>query len=388
MTILLILFLGSSIVLWISIFGYILVLGLLALKRRHPAPEIKDWPPVAVVIPALNEENLILAKLQDLKLSDYPGDRTTIIVVDGGSYDQTTALVEKEISRGESLHLECLDESAGKADQVNYALKQLTQDIIVFTDVDSELDPSCIKELVRVLVEDPQTAVVGATVRPASCLQEELIHWRLLNFLWWLEGEALFASGLSGVCYAVRRKVVLPVPRGVRADDISLAISASRGSYGARLSRKARATEVRVPQTTAELLNYRRRRGAAYRAALLSTPEQSSLSAGARLARRLHLWYFRGAPQLSLGLLTAGCVLLATSSWPQALVTLLAFIIPSAAVVLISASQSGESHPWWKRSLAAGRFLALTFFSLLTLNKDSLQRAPTRALSPQLKSPS
>jgi len=379
MTILLILFLGSSIFLWISIFGYILVLGLLALKRRHPTPEIKDWPPIAVVIPALNEENLILTKLQDLKLSNYPGDRTTIIVVDGGSHDQTTALVEREIGRGESLHLECLNGSTGKADQVNYALKQLTQDIIVFTDVDSELDPSCIKELVGVLVEDPQTAVVGASVKPASCLQEELIHWQLLNFLWWLEGEALFASGLSAVCYAVRRKVVLPVPRGAQADDISLAISASRGGFGARLSRKARATEVRVPQTAGELLNYRRRRGAAYRAALLSTPEQLSLSSGARLARRLHLWHFRGAPQLGLVLLTASCVLLVTSSWPYALVTMFAFIIPSVAAVLTSAAQSGDRCPWWKRCLAAGRFLALTLISLLTLNKYSLKTAPTRS---------
>jgi hypothetical protein len=73
MKILLILFLGSAIVLWISTFGYMLVLGLMALKRRHSTPEIKDCPPIAIVVPVLNEESLILAKLQDLNLCRRQG---------------------------------------------------------------------------------------------------------------------------------------------------------------------------------------------------------------------------------------------------------------------------------------------------------------------------
>ncbi len=381
MKIFLILFLGSAIVLWISTFGYMLVLSLMALRRRHSTPEIKDWPPIAIVVPVLNEESLILAKLQDLNLCDYPADRRTIVVLDGGSRDQTAVLVEREIGRGVRVQLKCIDGSAGKAEQINYALRKLSPDIIVITDVDSRLDPSCIKQLVQVLIQDPKTAVVGASVSPASVLLEERIHWQLLNFLWWLEGEAFDSSGVSGVCYAIRRNAVIPISRSARADDISLVVSASSGGFGSRLSRQARATEIRVPQTAAELLRYRRRRGKSYRAALLSSPRESLLGAGARFARRIRLWHFKGAPQLAALLFAAGCVLTGTSYRPYALAALLAFVIPIIAVILISASHVRESGSWWKLVLASARFLALTLVSLLTLNKYKLKTVSTRSQS-------
>jgi glycosyltransferase involved in cell wall biosynthesis len=70
----------------------------MALRRRRSTSELKDWPPIAVVVPVFNEEGLILAKLEDLKLCDYPADRRTIFVLDGGSRDQAAVLVEREIS--------------------------------------------------------------------------------------------------------------------------------------------------------------------------------------------------------------------------------------------------------------------------------------------------
>ena len=381
MKILLLLFSASAVFLWISTFGYVLVVSLIALRRRHATPEVKSWPPIAIAVPVLNEESLILAKLEDLKLCDYPADRRTIIVLDGGSRDQTAVLVEREISRGARLQLKCVDGSAGKAEQINYALRELSPDIIVITDVDSRLDSSCIRELVRVLVQDPKTAVVGAFVSPASVLLEERIHWQLLNSLWWLEGEAFYSSGASGVCYAVRRCAVLPISQAAKADDISLVVSASSEGFGSRLSRQARATEIRVPQTAGELLQYRRRRGKSYRAALLSSPRRPRLGAGARFAHRVRLWHFKGAPYLAALLFAAGCVLATTSYWPYVLGALLIFSIPLLAVVLTAASHVRETHSWWKLVSASARFLALTLVSLLTLNKYKLKTVTPRTQS-------
>ena len=79
---------------------------------------------------------------------------------------------------------------------------------VIVTDADTRLEPNCVTELVATLLADPQTAIVGATVRPASALLEERIHWWFLNHLWWLEGEALSAAIVSGVCYAARRRAV------------------------------------------------------------------------------------------------------------------------------------------------------------------------------------
>ncbi len=198
MTVLVILFLGTASLLWISIFGYLLVLGSIALRRRQVELGASACPDIAIVIPTLNEEDLILPKLADLRRTDYPSDRMTVVVVDGGSVDQTTKLVRQEIARGEPFHLVSLNGARGRSYQINHALGILKQDIVVFTDVDSVLEPSCIRELISMLERDPNTAVAGATVRPDTDLLEERIHWWFQNYLWWLEGEVLSTAGCRG----------------------------------------------------------------------------------------------------------------------------------------------------------------------------------------------
>src|SRR3990172_868480 len=190
MTLLLIAFVGTATVLWLSVFGYLVALVALAAIRRRSVAQPSHYPDIAVVIPTLNEEALIMSKLRDLRRTDYPG-RVSVVVADGGSVDRTVALVSEEIARGESVRLLCLPRARTKTDQINHALTLLPQPIVVVTDADAVLEPSCIRELVSVLMDDPATVVVGASVRPASTLVEERIHWWFLNYLYFLYGEVL-----------------------------------------------------------------------------------------------------------------------------------------------------------------------------------------------------
>ena len=178
MTVLLILFLGTATLLWLSVFGYLLVLVSIASRRRPGERGEPALPEIAVVIPTLNEEDLIASKLADLRRTDYPRDRMEVVVVDGGSVDRTTKLVQQEIERGEKIKLLCLNGARGKAYQINHALGSLAQEVVVVTDVDTLLEPSCIRELVGALVNDPKTSVVGASIQPDSVLAEERLHWR------------------------------------------------------------------------------------------------------------------------------------------------------------------------------------------------------------------
>jgi cellulose synthase/poly-beta-1,6-N-acetylglucosamine synthase-like glycosyltransferase len=376
MTVLLILFLGIATLLWLSVFGYLLLLASIASRRRHGERGEPTRPEIAVVIPTLNEEDLILPKLADLRRTDYPSDRMTIMVVDGGSVDRTTELVQQEIERGEKIKLLCLNRALGKADQINHALRLLTQEVVVVTDVDTLLEPSCIRELVGVLADDPRTGVVGATVRPASALAEERLHWRVLNYLWWLEGEAFAAANISGVCYACRRTSVLPLGGNALAEDIHLALAAGTRGYGVRLCRTALATEVRVPQSPGELLDYRRRRGGAYVSELLCSSPNGLTSVGWRLARLMRLWHFLVAPKVGVGLAVAACVLLWTPYWPWPLMTFAAFAAPPLAALCLPTTQTGTRDRRWSATRGAGRWLALTWISLLTLNPHPSVQGP------------
>ena len=75
MTVLLVLFISTAALLWLSIYGYVLVLGSIAFVRRQVHRHQSTYPEIAIVIPTLNEEDLILPKLADLKDTDYPRDR-------------------------------------------------------------------------------------------------------------------------------------------------------------------------------------------------------------------------------------------------------------------------------------------------------------------------
>jgi cellulose synthase/poly-beta-1,6-N-acetylglucosamine synthase-like glycosyltransferase len=369
MTVLLVLFLAAATVLWLSVFGYLVALGVVAFTRPRAGTLPTTYPEIAVVVPTLNEESFILPKLRDLQRTDYPRDRTTVIVVDGGSADRTTALVQQEIDTGAAIHLLRLDGARGKTDQINHALALLRQDFVVVTDADAALDSACIRELVGVLLHDPATAVVGATVRPASALLEERMHWWFLNYLWWLEGEVLSAAMVSGVCYAVRRVAARALPLDAACEDAHVALSAAASGLRVRLCRTAIATEVRVPQTAREFLRFRRRRGMGYRRELLRITPRANAPAGWRVARSVRVWHFLVTPAVGAGLAVAACALLWTPHWPWPLITLVAFAAPVLLALHLSTTLAGSCPQRWRLGLAAGHLLGLTWLSLVTLGR-------------------
>ncbi|MGH7785819.1 MAG: glycosyltransferase, partial [Candidatus Binatia bacterium] len=86
-------FLVASAVVWAALFGYTAVLLLLVRRRARPdngAPA--ELPPITVVMAVRNEATYIAAKLADLRRSDYPAELLNVVVVEGGSTDDTAAL--------------------------------------------------------------------------------------------------------------------------------------------------------------------------------------------------------------------------------------------------------------------------------------------------------
>ena len=256
---------------------------------------------------------------------------------------------------------------------MNHILSFVRDEIVVFTHVDAMLEPSCVRELVRMLHENQETAVVGATVRPDSPLLEERIYWWFLNYLWWLEGEVLSAAMVSGVCYAVRRTGLLSFACDSPADDNHLALGVGARGLRVRTCRRARATEVRVPRTRSEFLRFRQRRGADYRRELLRTSPPIHAPAGWRLARALRLFHFRLSPVIGAGVLPLALVVLLTPYWWWPVVTFIACAAPACAALFASTTLARDCRHRWRLPLAAGRLAGLTWLSILKLD-----RAPSR----------
>jgi cellulose synthase/poly-beta-1,6-N-acetylglucosamine synthase-like glycosyltransferase len=360
-------FIAAASVLWISVFGYLLLLRRFARCREVRGDERLEWPAIAVVVPVRDEAVRVVDKLDDLRRTDYPPDRLAVVFVDGGSSDGTAEKIQARIDGGDPVVLMRVPDARGKSEQINHVVRNLPQDILVVTDVDSALAPRCIRELVASLIRDPLTAVVGAVVHPDTSLVEERLHWRLLGTLWWLEGEALSAAVVSGVCYAVRRSAIPVLPSRSGAEDIHLTMAAAAGGHRVRICPTAHATEVRVPRSLAELIRYRRRRGEAYVRALGSTSPDRGSPLGCRVARLVRLWHFRVSPKISLVLVLVGAGLLWTPHWPWVVAAAAAFAVSIAAAL----RDPGSELSWCRRAVAASRLAGLTWYAVLTLPRQT-----------------
>jgi cellulose synthase/poly-beta-1,6-N-acetylglucosamine synthase-like glycosyltransferase len=360
---------SSVSLLCLSTLGYILILRLIVLlKPRYPHEHV-ECPDIAVMIPALNEEDRILQKMRDMEHCDYPQDRMKLVVMDEGSTDRTAKLVREEISRGKRIKLICLNDSKSKVDQVNHVLTNLGEETIVFTDVDSRLAPSCIRELVQVIKNDPETALVGASVIPRSGLLEERIHWHFLNCIWWLEGEVFAAAGISGVCHAVNRKVFGSISQDAMAEDIHLGLDISVRGYQVRICPWARAFEMRVPQTAREFVQFRRRRGFSYLNEPVNSPPHPNPPLRWRLAKFIRLWQFAWLSRLGLIAVLAACLLAFTWFRMFLIMFLVMFGFSTVLQVSLLSNPSEDKPGIIELSLAMFRFSLLTLFSLVSLYK-------------------
>lgn len=139
---------------------------LLFLARRHARSALPPatgariaYPGVSVVVPAYNEELGIAAAVRSLADSDYP--ELEIIVVDDGSTDGTSAVVEALGIPGVRL---IRQENAGKPTALNTGIAAATHDVLVLVDGDTVFEPDAMRALVGPLA-DPRTGAVSGNTK-------------------------------------------------------------------------------------------------------------------------------------------------------------------------------------------------------------------------------
>lgn len=148
-------------------------------------------PGVSVLVPAHNEEAVILESVTALLGLRYP--RTEVVVVDDGSRDRTAALlveafamhpvalavapgVEQEgatletyrSSRHPGLVLVRKESVGRRSDAINAALRVATHDLVCMIDADSILDPDALLHVVQPFIDDDSVVAAGGVVLPSN----------------------------------------------------------------------------------------------------------------------------------------------------------------------------------------------------------------------------
>jgi cellulose synthase/poly-beta-1,6-N-acetylglucosamine synthase-like glycosyltransferase/peptidoglycan/xylan/chitin deacetylase (PgdA/CDA1 family) len=161
--------------------GRALIIGILAIieKLRPDHAKMPEPPPaVTVLIPAHNEEGVIVQTVTSVLLSDL--SNIHVIVVDDGSSDRTLELLQSNFGRNEAVQI-IHQVNRGKAAALNNALSHAQTEIVVTIDADTEIESDAIRKLVRHF-SDPTVGAVAGNVKVGN-RSRWLTRWQALEYV-------------------------------------------------------------------------------------------------------------------------------------------------------------------------------------------------------------
>ncbi len=251
----------SVYVFWVSLifigytyFGYPMFIWMLSLTRSVQKTNISDdfdWPKLSIIIPVYNEKNNIEKKINNIESLDYPRKKIEIILVSDGSDDGT-----QEIYCDDSrIIFLSYQERQGKPSALNYAVKQVTSGIIVFTDIRQVLDKDALKYLVKRLMIPGIGAVSGELCHMPSTSnigKNVGLYW--LYEKWIRKSESRFNStaGVTGALYAIHRSDYMPLRNDTLLDDFEVPMQLIKNKLRVVLESQAKIYDTSQEDITGE----------------------------------------------------------------------------------------------------------------------------------------
>jgi len=161
------------------IVGIFAIVDRLRKPRRNLSPGYN--PRVAVLIPAYNEETVIVRTIRSVLNSDYKN--LHILVIDDGSLDRTADVAREayaaEIAAGRVQVL--TKANGGKAAALNYALVRLTEEVYVGIDADTVIAADAISKLIPHF-EDPRIGAMAGNAKVGNRVNL-WTRWQALEYI-------------------------------------------------------------------------------------------------------------------------------------------------------------------------------------------------------------
>ncbi|OLD18772.1 MAG: hypothetical protein AUI91_09935 [Acidobacteria bacterium 13_1_40CM_3_56_11] len=257
-------FIGTIFILGIvMVSGRAVIIGLLALiEKLRPDHAVMPNPPlsVTVLIPAHNEESVIVQTVASVLLSDLKD--LHIIVVNDGSTDRTDELLDANFSHETRVRI-IHQVNRGKAAALSVALSQADTEIVVTIDADTEIESDAISKLIRHF-SDPTVGAVAGNVKVGN-RSRWLTRWQALEYITSQNMEKRAFDLLNCItvvpgALGAWRKKAIEAAGGITADtvaeDADLTIAIRRLGWRVSYDEEAVAwTE--APETAGQLIRQR-----------------------------------------------------------------------------------------------------------------------------------
>lgn len=223
--------------------GYVGWLWIRARLRPWPVLRSPLEPYISIVMVVRNEESVLKRKLQNLLAMDYPPERCEIVVVSDGSTDRTEEILREQ--GGTRVQAVMKQMSEGKASGLNDAIGVARGEIIVFMDARQQVESGALRLLMQNFA-DPETGCVSGELmlgdpNAGETTRSMGLYWRIEKEIRELEAASGSVVGATGALYAVRREMVLSLPRGTILDDVYIPMEVVRQGKRVVFEPRARA---------------------------------------------------------------------------------------------------------------------------------------------------
>lgn len=222
---------------WISVIGvcysyFIYPLILLALPKRQRSTDDLGhyYPYLTIIITAHNEEIRIADKIRNTLALNYPKELLEILIASDASNDDTDRIVKKFVADG--IKLVRAEERKGKEYAQLQAIKVAQGEILVFSDVATQID----NDTLNALVDQFKDKMVGALSSEDRFISEDggvVGEGAYVKYEMWLrnlESRVSGLVGLSGSFFAARKIICQDWDIAVPS-DFNTALNCARRGY-------------------------------------------------------------------------------------------------------------------------------------------------------------
>lgn len=251
-----IVFISSSVILVLSFGLYPFILKIIA-KLTKTIKETENYrDSVSVLISAFNEEKVIEQRIENLAAQNYDFSQVEVLVGSDNSSDKTDEILTELCKKYNWLKLFSYKQRGGKAGVLNKLIGEAKNNIIVFTDANTDFDKEVFNNLVKYFNDDKIGGVCGKLILKSENFEdnEESRYWSYETIIKKSEGKLGVSIAANGGIFAIRRELYTEIPTksGV-TDDLFISLKVLSKGFKFAYSDEALAYESTAKSLTEEM---------------------------------------------------------------------------------------------------------------------------------------
>jgi cellulose synthase/poly-beta-1,6-N-acetylglucosamine synthase-like glycosyltransferase len=220
-----------SLVIINSFFIYPIVIYLIGKSKIEKHNDENYLPAISIMIAAYNEEKVIADRIKNIAAQDYDFSKVEVFVGSDASTDDTNHILTDLQKEYSWLQIFLSEKRIGKAGILNELISKVKNEILVFTDANTEFK----KDTLKILVRDFSDSKVGGVCGRLVLLDnenavregvEETKYWKYETFIKTYEGSCGLSLAANGGIFAIRKNLFqsIPVDKAV-TDDLFISLS-------------------------------------------------------------------------------------------------------------------------------------------------------------------